>query len=387
MLNSNRSFESHLNSFENQSSKFTTNVQPAEIFLSTLCLYGLITNIMNVIVFSQKDKLKNKIYRYFLWHSIVDIFYLAICFIRFIIKSDGLHSIHHSYWTQVFDAYAYKYLTSSLAILMILVELIIAIKRLFIITNAHVTFKLSLRTVFWAVTIVAFCSYLPFGMMLRVVDENNCNITIELYECQNASTSISKYVITMAYSPRSSFHKNFYSCITIFRGILAPVLLLVINIIIIIKFRKVFKRKRWLTDGIIRSSKTSWNKAFTFNIACLCFLDQIGNNPAESFERLSAQNTVRNIEPDLRAAKKNLAKLVIVYNFVFFLSNSVVTIGYASLYVLGYSRTTTRTMFLISNSILFLAHGSGFFIYFSFDKLFRKIFITKCSCFFSFQTP
>lgn len=219
--------------------------------LSCLCFFGVVTNTMNVIVFSHRDKLKNNIYRYFLWHSLVDLVYLTICFIRFVIKSETLHSIHYNYWTQIFDAYAYKYLASSLAILMIFIELIIAIKRLLIITNTNITFKLRLRTVVMIATLAAIGTFLPLGLFIKVVDEKY--VSWELKNSVGQTKIISYYVVI--YEQNSSIHKTLISWGAIFRAIVAPLMLIIANITIMIKFRQVFNRKKWLMSKASRSRK------------------------------------------------------------------------------------------------------------------------------------
>ena len=210
--------------------------------LPSLCAFGIVTNAINVLVFRQRKELKNKIYRYFLWHSIVDIMYLAFCFVRFIIKLDVFSHLHHSYWAQIYEVYVFIYIAGSLAVMMILIELLIASKRLLIIMNLNLTFKLKFRTVVVVCVALVLISLTPFPLSLRVVDQRFCEFTFENIRCVNESTRPA-YAMVHANVSYLGTLKVIYYTGSVFRALVAPLVLLLLNIAITIKFRQMCSRK------------------------------------------------------------------------------------------------------------------------------------------------
>ena len=231
--------------------------------LPSLCLFGIVTNTINFVVFKQRKKLKNIIYRYLLWHSVADIVYLSVCFIRFIIKLDIFSSIHLSYWAQMFEVYAYIYIAGSLAVQMIFIELLIAIKRLLIIMNFNLTYKLKFRTVVIACVVFVLLALTPFPLSLRVVDQRTCNFTADNLKCsQDSKHPI--YAIAHANIFCLSILRSIYYAGSIFRALIAPLLLLTLNIAIAVKFRQMCIRKRSLTISN-RLLLSSYRRKFKLN--------------------------------------------------------------------------------------------------------------------------
>lgn len=242
-------FESSINQFAiNVSVSALSDVYQVKKFVWTfilpnLCLIGLLTNSINVVVFSQRSKLKNSIYRYFQWHSMVDIVYLTICLVRLIINLEAFKSVHCLYWTKIFEAYVYRYVTASLAMFMIFIELIIAAKRLLMIMNITMTVKLKFETVIAGCALMAFASLSPLAASLRVVSAQTRRLTIEVETCTG---SAQVYILTQDNVPHFEILKRLYMSVLVFRGLIAPLLLLLLNIGIAARFRKLCKNKTGL---------------------------------------------------------------------------------------------------------------------------------------------
>ena len=228
--------------------------------LPPLCLIGAFNNSINVAIFVQRKRLKNSIYKYFLWHSVFDLVYLLICFIRFVLMLETFRDIHFSYWMQLFEAYGYIFSTNSLAMLMILIELIIAIKRLLIIMNTSLVFRLKFRTVIFVCCAIAVSLSAPFTLSIRIVDQKYCNFTVEDIECLNLSEQ-PLYVMTHENVPYQALLKGIYLAASILRGFVAPLALIFINLSIGIKFRQICRRKNYLT--------TTVNSSYYRKLRCL----------------------------------------------------------------------------------------------------------------------
>lgn len=230
--------------------------------LPSLCTFGLLTNIINVIVFSQKAKLKNIIYRYFQWHSTVDLVYLALCLSRLLINLDEFKTIHCLYWTKIFEAYVYRYITASLAMIMIFIELIIATKRLLMVMNITLTIKIRFRTVLLICAVMGFVLLAPMAVSFRVVDVKSSKKMFEFETCKHYSN---KQAFLVAQANVSYFEvlKKFFLSVLVFRGIIAPISLLIINVGIAVRFRRYFRNKKNLTS--LRTSSTQ-SKLFAHKI-------------------------------------------------------------------------------------------------------------------------
>ena len=223
--------------------------------LPSVCLIGIVTNIINIIVFSQRKKLQNSIYRYFQWHSIFDLVYLSLCLVRFILKTEAFGDTKSSLWVQIYDVYVYAYITSSLAISMILIELIIATKRLLIIMNFNLTINIKFRSVIALCVGLSLVSIISLPLSLRVVNQKNCNYTVERIRCLNLSADTFGYAITQEKVPHVDLLKGLYAGVFVFRGMMAPLILILLNIAIAIKFRKLCAQKKILTRQRPASSK------------------------------------------------------------------------------------------------------------------------------------
>ena len=228
--------------------------------LPSICFIGLFTNATNIIVFAQTKTLKNKIYRYFLSHSIADFIYIALCLARFAIKlSDKLH---YSYWGQIFELIAYRYLTGALPLFMIFLELTIATKRLLMILNINLTIKLKVKTNVFIFGTISLILLLPLAFSTRIVDQNSCKFTYFLSKCSNHSSSV--FALTEENVPYVTFLKRTYSVVFSFRGLVAPLVLLLVNIGIIIKFRQHCRKKSILTRSSTRFDLLNKGKHYFF---------------------------------------------------------------------------------------------------------------------------
>ena len=219
-------------------SSIRTHVLATKAFVWTymipvLCVLGLLTNSINALVFSQRKKLKNSIYRYFIWHSIADLVYLSLCFVRFILHLERFKYLQASFYFLLYEFVVYVYFTSCLAILMILIELLIAAKRLLIVTNINLTFKLKFRTIVVVFSVLSCLAFTPLLLAFRLT-------------CQDVDCV--KWTVVSINSSHSQALRNAYFSASIFRGFVAPFLLLAINIALSVKFRKLCQKKNYLTS-------------------------------------------------------------------------------------------------------------------------------------------
>ena len=218
--------------------------------LPSICLLGVITNLLNVFIFSHQLKSKNKIYRYFLVHSILDLVYVLFSLIFFMLKACLAGSYHFHYWAVFYEYLFYLLFTTILAIYMVLIELLISIKRLLLVLNLNMTFKLRFSTILAAFAVFSILNYVPLSTILFIKKSMapvGSNSTLVKYEiCYDQLVKSRSYQIVTVFP-------------NVFRACIAPLLLIAINLVLSKKLGKQFNRKQQL-HSLASASSRSGNK-------------------------------------------------------------------------------------------------------------------------------
>ena len=249
----NQSHQTDINGDSFSFVKFDRLKEIAEnIVYPCLCFFGLSTNMINVYIFSRRDKLKNKIYRYFLLNSTIELVYMSGLLVNYILRWKIFGHIHYSYWHQAFRLYVYWILTSYCALMMNFVELIISVKRYLLISNRSIAFRVKSKIIVLSCALMCALMMLPLILTRRIVDQRYCRISFENYKCSNHSQR-RMYAIVEISGPLMNLVRDFHLHL-LFRGLIAPLLLLIVSIAIIIKFRQIFQRKTALLNNSIPHS-------------------------------------------------------------------------------------------------------------------------------------
>ena len=205
--------------------------------LPSICLFGILTNSINIFIFKNKD-LKSSMYKYFLLHSIAELCYLLICFVYFCLNSIFLPvDVKNTYPVKLFEMYAYHYLTTVMALYMISIELTISIKRLFIVLNGRLDSSNKLGK-FIKILFVFFIGsallHSPFLLSADILTE----------PCGQKNTSYFCYKMIMNDFGNGQAFKRCNTAVSVYRGIFAPGILLIVNSIMLFKFKKQIRKKR-----------------------------------------------------------------------------------------------------------------------------------------------
>ena len=273
--------ESSLSLTYSSMTSFFTSVASAKTIiwnhvLPIICLLGLLTNSLNVFVFLSK-KLKNKIYKFMLTHSIASFSYLTVSIVYFGLVNEGsvlfkLFQLDQTknpsikYALKFYELFFMRSLTTILAIFMILIELTISFERLSLFHSGgrkqfpfcfkssssqqdslfqkH-TFKLmiSIYLLFSLVTQIPFLISMQIGIKYQTGNSTLNNITSVSYKIENSKYSKLKAVELLNLS------------FTLLRGVVFTVLQLTLNINMLIKFRKQMAFKSNLAKA--RNSSTT----------------------------------------------------------------------------------------------------------------------------------
>lgn len=203
-----------------------------------ICLLGFIFNIINIIVFSSKN-LKNPIYKYFMCHSVFECIYALLSFAHYFTK----HVIKVpscSIIVNFIEFYFINLVTTSIAIFLILIEILIALNRLkaifYLKCRSKLDFKPTLIIILLTLSILS--QYPVFKSRSIELQSNSSSSNSTDFCSENKSYTIhsNEFVMSKAY-------KLTYSAISYFRGLVAPLILLTINIIICVNLKTQMRKK------------------------------------------------------------------------------------------------------------------------------------------------
>jgi len=134
----------------------------------SICIFGLITNSLNIIVFLNK-KMKDPSFKYMLFISISDLAYLSL-----LIFTPFIQNLNRNQ-ADLYKIYIHDYLTSCLSMFSLLCELELSIQRYFILTNVNLNINANL--LIFILIIISLLYYLP----ILINQVNNTLIFICLY--------------------------------------------------------------------------------------------------------------------------------------------------------------------------------------------------------------
>ena len=145
------------------------------IVASNKCIYfgittlGIILNSLKIIVL-RSGKLNDKTFKYFLVISVADLGYMSIFNVDSLLK---ILQIKHSFIEQLFQLCFINYLTSCLAMFVLLVDLVNSLNRCFICRNKYYFQKLSIQKVLTVFIVFSMIVYMPEILSKEIVFNQN----------------------------------------------------------------------------------------------------------------------------------------------------------------------------------------------------------------------
>ena len=203
--------------------------------IPTICLVSFLTNLTSYIVFKRINKQPSQaiIYKYIEIKSLSVCFYLFSCSCVFMVKCGHLCPTIMSTPTfnlisKIYELYLFRYATACLGLFDLLIEAVIGLERLFVVMNKkylkHVKIQLS---IIFAISIVFYSPELfLFGV--------------------NTNSSSTKYHIILRYSDTMAIYHSFLLFTAVLRGLILVILLICINMIGCLIFRRRMMAKRTL---------------------------------------------------------------------------------------------------------------------------------------------
>ena len=151
--------------------------------LPGICIFSIITNILNTIVFS-KLKSKNNVYKLMLYNSVANLAYLFTVVFVFIIRCGQFCEIKDTYLAKFYTHYIYMYTANSFSLFSAFIEVAITMQRFFFLKNRSLLQKFKKKFIFVPLLLFSFVFHLPqlstFEIKLVYVNQNvSLNITGE----------------------------------------------------------------------------------------------------------------------------------------------------------------------------------------------------------------
>lgn len=249
-----------------------------------LCLFGLLTNLINVRVFADRRHLKTSIHICFLVHSTFELVYLSISFTHFLCKLIFGHQFKMYLLNKLFHFYIYFFLNSVIGLFLLFVEVIITLKRLFLIRNysssSSLLFKhkiMSLKHTFCFLFALSFLIHLPLIFYKKV---KKIPISDSLFNSSSTSSTLSEivyfYEIEKTRLGDNFVYKLHLFSIFLVRGIIVPIVFLALNRIVVKELRIHMNKRRHMNR---LCSRVDQSKPIFIKIFHDLFLDSFFLDP------------------------------------------------------------------------------------------------------------
>ena len=239
-----------MSNFTNQTDLVIQSSLPASVknmvsFLYTfiipvICMFGICTNIVNIIVFSSKE-LSDITYKYLKANAFANAFYLTNCLFIFMARCGIYCQFDTTYYSAFYMYLFYNYLKGIAAIFTITIQIIVSILRLMIVTNKKFCILPSFNIMIILLIIFSAIFYSPHLITQKIVETkvlvslngtNGTNVYSYSYSTGNNSLGnslLGKWLIITG---------------TIFRGFISLTIILSIDIFTSFKLKKHLTKKK-----------------------------------------------------------------------------------------------------------------------------------------------
>ena len=191
-----------------------------------ICLFGVISNTICIILLI-KANLQDHMHKYMLASSVINVVYTFMCGFIFLIKCGSMCPMSKTSIVVVLYEYLiWDYVTSCLAVLNILLEIIMCLQRCSIVSNwSYFKFE-RFYVVFLVVILISLVPYIPYLFLREIISDAN-------YEYKIVDTK-------MGLSNAGDMLKLFVACL---RGLVPLLIFVIINVFTAIKFIKLLHNK------------------------------------------------------------------------------------------------------------------------------------------------
>jgi hypothetical protein len=310
--------------------------------LPLICIFGSITNILSIIVFSNK-KMKDVSFKYMLAASFGDLIYLLLLTYNYTVFCPNFINTH-KFGQQIYIIIVKQYLTSCLAIFTILIDLILSIQRYFILSNDKRSYLFKpYKCIILIVFIISFIFYMPVlfqnNILAKINSESDNIVEYSLIETEFGKSSMGNYLLIIL------------SLIRIFLGI---ILLSFINLINAIIFRKRFENR---LKSKIRLTNTNTTTTTT----------EITLLKSESVNKIQNSKEFKETK-----ANRKITQMIMFTCLLYFFGHLPASI----IFIMRLFLQPTPIMLVVIQfffAFICLSKGLTFFIYYFYNNVFRGV--------------
>lgn len=212
-----------------------------EYFYSAICCMGAFTSLLNITIFLN-PKLKDPIYKFYLTSSVIDLMYTVILanalFLSCGTVCDDLRGTNYSnkfYWL-FFD----DYLTSCFAINNIIIELFVSIQRIIVLSNQNCFRNLKPTIVLPIIACIALIYYSPVLFLKEIVTNESLFRNSTGFSLENTKFG------------NTTVGRIFPVVLASIRLLIASVVLFILNLFTLVKFRKHLNKKSNLKLNVLK---------------------------------------------------------------------------------------------------------------------------------------
>ena len=225
-------------------------------------LFSITTNLASLIVFSCKSLRKDGVGQLMFIMSISDFIYSLACIPLFVTRCGAFCSFSYSYWTIALELYYYFTITYTCLLFNLLVDIYLAIIKLSSFSTKKIKFSLNNRNdkiILIAFLIVSIMLNAPIYIISNQVEQ----IGWLLVEDEKSSYFRPLYTSRSTQLTSNSFIQWFLFSLTIIKGGFLILILLIINIVILSKYRDYVTNKLKIFNSSIELSQAG---KFNFNL-------------------------------------------------------------------------------------------------------------------------
>lgn len=317
-----------------------------EVLFNCLRVLAILTSILNIIVFLN-PMLKDSTYRLLLISSVNDLVYSLMVAVLFLIRESFcvlFCSPNSQYLRCLLHIIIEDYFTSCLFMINILIELLQSFKRLFVISNKKNFQHFSMSSAMIAIFLISFTFYSPVIFLNRIGYANTTN----------------EYIVEPTDFGHTKFGRLIPFFLSLIRLVLATLILFAINILTFVRFRKYFNRKSFLNE---QNSATNSTNFFSYGTR---------SGQKSSNFRMSIK------------ASKNITLMLISISVLFSLGTMPFALYYAFRDFFEVKQEYQVMVFNFSAFCLHLFIIVKLFIYYCFNKMYRKILSSQLTSFFRY---
>ena len=222
-------------------------------YLSSICLFGIITSLMNITVLIKINKFNENIYLYMMINSVSDLCFLMTQISVAVTRCGSLCPYGYSYGSKFFEIYIYLYVGYIIVMFNALCETSVSIDRLLSFNSKNMN-KLTRRAfsirslILFTFSAVVLAPIYPVARYVGHIGLLRKNLTDPSYSYDNFEIL---YKMKLRDEWDEGALKTLFTVLSLAKGFVLFVLISLANILVALKFRAHIEKKKKITTSKI----------------------------------------------------------------------------------------------------------------------------------------